>query len=598
MTMYIAFTALLNMSLVASVLAVVIILLRPLMKKAPKRYLCLMWAFVGLRLMIPFSISSRISAFNLFDTATGKSGQVEYFEFIDEGVKPQVQFLLPALMTDATSPERTAVGIQSSELYLPMLVYIWLAGMMLMLLYSLINYCKIRKRVAASFNKKDNIFVCDEVNSPFILGILKPNIYLPSGMGDDEQICVIAHEKAHMKRFDHVWKPLGYMLLAVYWFNPIMWLSYIMLCRDIEAACDEKVIRLMNNDEKAMYSQTLLSCARPRRMIAACPLAFCETGVKARIRGVLNYKKPALWIILVSILCCVAMAVFFLTNPLPKDDSAVSDASDHRILTATIAEINSDTMTVTPVEGSLGPDCIIVAINDLSPLPELRVGDTVEIAYNGEILEIYPAMLGEVFSVKVISSAQKEVALSSFAGIGTVTKTSSIVNVSDELEGIPCKQFKDMAGEYCYMSGAGGWQTRLILKEDGSFYGRYEDSGVDCIYRCDFAGVLQTPSEISEHVWLAQILKITYYEPGKEYMEGDVRIVTSEPHGLEKTSSVYIYCPGYPIKDLNADEYFWLSAEREEFRDKNKSYADEDELPCYVIRNVFEDGWFSKIPDE
>nr|MCR4936931.1 M56 family metallopeptidase [Lachnospiraceae bacterium] len=197
-------------------------------------------------------------------------------------------------------------------------------GILAMTLYAFISFVKIKRSVreAAIFEK--GIMECDDVKSPFILGILRPVIYVPSGMDSETLELVLAHEKAHMKRRDHIWKPLGYALLSVYWFNPLSWIAYILLCRDIESACDEKVIRDKSSDYMAAYSQALLDCSIQRRRIAACPVAFGETGVKMRIKNVLSYKKPAFWIILASLAVCVVLAVCFLTDP--QKDETISEA--------------------------------------------------------------------------------------------------------------------------------------------------------------------------------------------------------------------------------------------------------------------------------
>jgi hypothetical protein len=197
--------------------------------------------------------------------------------------------------------------------------WVWLAGVCGMLLYALISFLRLRHRVRASVLLEKGVYVCDEISDPFILGLIVPKIYLPSGMDEQTRAYVLAHERAHLKRFDYIWKPLGFLLLSIYWFNPLLWLAYLLLCRDIELACDEKVVKELDDAGKAAYSEALVHASVTRRMVSACPLAFGETGVKGRVKSVLNYKKPAFWIILVAILACVAVAVCFLTMPKKKD---------------------------------------------------------------------------------------------------------------------------------------------------------------------------------------------------------------------------------------------------------------------------------------
>ncbi len=305
------FLNLVNISITASWIVLVVVLMRLILKKAPKWINCLLWAIVGLRLIMPFSLESVFSLIPSTETI-GVSTQT--------GI-PNVQTGLP--MVDNTVneyiggyyyTEAPAVAEKSFD-FLGALTIVWLVGILAMLIYSVFSYLKISKSVKASVLNKDNIYFCDNIQTPFILGIIKPRIYLPSGISAEQSEYVIRHENAHIKRKDHWWKPLGFALLTVYWFNPAMWLAYVLLCRDIELACDEKAIKDMDNDDKKGYSEALLSNSLQRRMIMACPLAFGEVGVKDRIKSVLNYKKPAFWIIAVAIVAVAVISVCFLTNP-------------------------------------------------------------------------------------------------------------------------------------------------------------------------------------------------------------------------------------------------------------------------------------------
>ena len=197
--------------------------------------------------------------------------------------------------------------------------YIWIFGMIALALYTAISYWRLRRKVDTAVRYKDNIFQSENVSFPFVLGIIKPRIYLPFKMNGQYLEYVVAHEQAHICRKDHWWKPLGFLLLMIHWFNPLMWLAYVLLCRDIELACDEKVIKELGNEQRGDYTQALVACSVNRRMIAACPLAFGEVSVKERVKSVMNYKKPAFWVIIISVIVCVGVAVCFLTNP--KQDS-------------------------------------------------------------------------------------------------------------------------------------------------------------------------------------------------------------------------------------------------------------------------------------
>ena len=427
--MYSLFTRLMNMSLVAGIMVLIILILRLILKKAPKKFVCLLWALVALRLIFPFSISSDFSVFNLLDLGTGEKGQVEYFEFNGKSEKPQLNFEVPALVNDNYSPDSVTFGTHTSGVYLPPLTYIWLAGAGCMLVYAGFCYLQLRRQTGASIESGDNIYVCDDIDSPFILGIAHPRIYLPSGMSDVTRRIVISHEKAHIQRHDHWWKPLGYLLLSVYWFNPLLWLAYVLLCRDIEAACDERVVDGLDRNGVSEYSEALLACAVSRRMITACPLAFGETNVKGRVKNVLNYKKPALWVICGAAVVCAMAALCLLTDPgyaedetitvnepvEPSEDvtggaadensnEAVTDPSEAKMI-AVLTEIGDGAMTVTPVKGSWelnSADLYTVPIEHMEASPEPMVGDTLEITYSGDILETYPAGLGGVTRIRVI----------------------------------------------------------------------------------------------------------------------------------------------------------------------------------------------------
>lgn len=211
------------------------------------------------------------------------------------------------------------------------LAFIWTAGCVILLLYAVCSYILLRRKTGAAFNNGENIYICDDIDTPFILGILSPKIYIPSLLTEEERSYVIAHEKAHLKRLDCVWKPLGFILLAVYWFNPLSWVAYILLCRDIELACDERVIADKDIEYKKQYAMTLLNCSSPKKMVSACPLAFGEVSVKTRIKTVLNYKKPAFWLVLAAVAACVVVMVCFMTNPkssAPDNESAAGENID------------------------------------------------------------------------------------------------------------------------------------------------------------------------------------------------------------------------------------------------------------------------------
>ena len=312
------FLTILNMSISAGWIVLAVIAVRLLLKKAPKWITVLLWAIVALRLVLPFTIESQVS---MQPSAETVSPQIltEPAPQINSGIPIINQTINPIIQESAVtvSPEQSVNGLQ-----LLILVFskIWVVGVLLMLLYTAFSFWRISQKMRTAVWLRDNIFQSEQVVSPFVLGLVSPKVYLPFCLTEADMSHVVAHEQAHIRRKDHWWKPLGFLLLAIHWFNPLLWLGYVLLCRDIELACDESVVKDMDIQEKADYSQALLRSSVSRHMIAACPLAFGEVGVKNRIKAVLNYKKPAFWIILVAILASITLAVCFLTDPVTEPE--------------------------------------------------------------------------------------------------------------------------------------------------------------------------------------------------------------------------------------------------------------------------------------
>lgn len=306
------FLKLLNMSIAAGWLILAVVVLRLLLKKAPKWIVILLWGIVALRLVVPFSFESALSLIPSAETFNAHNIQYET-PAIHSGI-PAVNHAVNPILGEAFAPN-PAGSVNPLYVWTFIVSVIWFIGIAAMLLYAVISYVRVRRRVAERAPYEGNIFLCDHVKSPFILGLVRPKIYLPSGMDAAAMGPVIAHEKAHLARRDHWWKPLGFLILTVHWFNPLCWIAYVLLCRDIELACDEKVIRQMDLDGKKQYSAALLECSTGRRLVTICPLAFGEVGVKERVKNVLNYKKPAFWIIAVAVAACAVVTVCFATNP-------------------------------------------------------------------------------------------------------------------------------------------------------------------------------------------------------------------------------------------------------------------------------------------
>lgn len=312
------FLKIINMSISASWLVLAVLILRFVLKKAPKWINVLLWGIVAIRLICPFSFESTLSLIPSAETIPLNIG-MDTTPTINSGISAINNAVNPIISQSNTPMAGASVNLL--QITIGICEYIWIFGMIALALYTAISYWRLRRKVDTAVRYKDNIFQSENVSFPFVLGIIKPRIYLPFKMNGQYLEHVVAHEQAHICRKDHWWKPLGFLLLMIHWFNPLMWLAYVLLCRDIELACDEKVIKELGNEQRGDYTQALVACSINRRMIAACPLAFGEVSVKERVKSVMNYKKPAFWVIIISVIVCVGVAVCFLTNP--KQDSYI-----------------------------------------------------------------------------------------------------------------------------------------------------------------------------------------------------------------------------------------------------------------------------------
>jgi len=357
------FLKIINMSITASWLVVAVVLLRLVLKKAPKVVSLILWALVGIRLILPISLESVFSLvpsaqtfpsdFATSTTPSINSGiptlDTNINTIITQSPLPSIpngsQISTPGASPTVPGASPTVPGASPTvpeaspmETIVYIASIVWAAGVAIMLLYALVSYIRLRLRVREAVRTEGNVMVCDHIASPFILGIIRPKIYIPSSTDIKDVYYVLAHENAHLKRRDHFWKPLGFLLLSVYWFNPVLWVAYVLLCRDIELACDEKVIKELGIEAKKPYSTALVNCSVSHRAITVCPLAFGEVGVKRRVKNVLNYKKPAFWIIIVAIIACVVVTLCFLTNPTSDDNTTTTNPD-------TTTTTNPDTTT-------------------------------------------------------------------------------------------------------------------------------------------------------------------------------------------------------------------------------------------------------------
>lgn len=313
------FLKLVNMSINASWLVLAVLIARICLKNAPKSIRCILWGFVGLRLVFPFSIESALSLIPSKETLPQEFLYAAAPQ-LDSGI-PMVNQVLNPVIAESLAPA-PLTSANPTQILSSIFSLVWILGMVLMAGYALISYLLVRRKVRLSIPLDAGIRLCDGIGSPFILGLFRPRIYLPSDLDGNTMDMVLAHERAHLRRKDHWWKPIGFVLLSIYWFNPVMWLAYVLLCRDIELACDEKVIQALGEENKKAYSSALLQCSLPRHTIAACPLAFGEIGVKERVKSILNYKKPAFWILVIAVITCLILGVCFLTDPETTDSES------------------------------------------------------------------------------------------------------------------------------------------------------------------------------------------------------------------------------------------------------------------------------------
>lgn len=323
----------LNMSIAAGWLILAVIALRLLLRRAPKRFRLLLWAVVGLRLALPWSIESALSLIPSAQTLP-EGIMLERAPVLDTGISALNGAINPGF-TAAFTPE-LGVSANPLQVLLPIAAAFWMLGAAAMLLWALVSWLRLRKRVREAVRLEENVYEC-EIASPFVLGLFSPRIYLPFSLENGERELVLAHERAHITAGDHIIKPLGWLLLAAHWYNPLVWLAYALFCRDIELACDERVVRGLSLSDRADYSQALLDLSRPRGGVRACPLAFGESSVKGRVKSVLSYKKPAFWLVLLAVVVCVGAAVCFLTDP-KEEAEPVDDGDGGVVISARLEE--------------------------------------------------------------------------------------------------------------------------------------------------------------------------------------------------------------------------------------------------------------------
>lgn len=346
MSFYTFMPTLLNMSLTASVAIVLVTLLRLLLKKAPKVISYALWGVVLFRLLCPVSIGSDFSVYNLFDTPTEESGTAtSIIEYVPSNIVhteyPAVALPVPGI-SDAIN-ETLPQGeeqLRADPLEGPIFIatYVWMAGVLAMVIYSIVSYIRLRRKLSVVIPLRDNIFIADDIKSPFVVGLFRPKIYLPCNLGDKEQEYIILHEQHHIKRLDHVMKALAFLALAIHWFNPLVWVAFVLASKDMEMSCDEAVIRKVGGDVRADYSASLLTLATGRHIIAGTPLAFGEGDTKGRINNLSKWKKPAVWVVLLAVLACAILAIGLLTNPAAEREFHINGSNVSELDTEMVVE--------------------------------------------------------------------------------------------------------------------------------------------------------------------------------------------------------------------------------------------------------------------
>ncbi len=323
------FLQVINRSISAGWLILAVVILRLLLKRAPKWVNMLLWGIVAVRLISPFSIES---VFSLIPSSETIPAGIERYAApeIDSGI-PVIDNLVNPDSGQSSLTPVPEFSANPLQVWIPAAAVLWLAGIAVLLLYLAASYWHLRRKVNTAVRYRDNIFQSEKVSSPFVLGMIRPRIYLPFQIREGDMEHVITHEQAHIRRRDHWGKPIGFVLLAIYWFHPLIWLAWFLLCRDIELACDEKVIKELDSEQRADYTQALLACSVRRRPAVACPLAFGEVGIRKRVKSVMNYRKPGFWIVLIAVIVCAAVAVCFLTNPVRNQTALSPDTQNSHV---------------------------------------------------------------------------------------------------------------------------------------------------------------------------------------------------------------------------------------------------------------------------
>lgn len=313
------FAKILNMSLTGSIVIAVVLLARLCLKRLPKIYSYALWAVVLFRLLCPLSITAGLSVLKPIPVTTTPGISSVSYQPVQQAVSysravAQAQQEQSAVQ-EAEEPKRAASPMEIAA-------YVWLGGASIMALYSVAQYLALRRRLAEAMPYQEEVYLADSIVSPFVIGVFRPQIYLPSDTPEEERRFILAHERHHIRRGDHIWKLLGYAALCLHWFNPLVWLAFCLAGKDMEMSCDEAVIKQLGENVRADYSQALLRLATHKKAIAGMPLAFGEGDTKSRVRNMARWKKPKVWVSALCVIVCIVIAAACALNPKQSETSS------------------------------------------------------------------------------------------------------------------------------------------------------------------------------------------------------------------------------------------------------------------------------------
>lgn len=613
MNWYTFLPTLLNMSVTASVVILFVIFARLLLRKAPKIFSYVLWYVVLFRLFCPVAVGSSLSLLGILETPTVEThSAVSSIEYIPANIvymeSPEIQVPVPGV-SDAVNRQlpqgAEQLGADPLEFPITFATYIWGAGFLAMAVYSVVACFGIRKKLKVVILLRDNIFIADDIKFPFVIGLFRPRIYLPCGLGGKEQEYIILHEQHHIRRLDHIVKALAFLALCIHWFNPLVWLAFILMGKDMEMSCDEAVIRKMGENVRADYSASLLALATGQRRIAGAPLAFGEGDTKGRIRNLANWRKPGFWVVLAAVAGCAALAVCLLTNPISGDTQdgkedetegfSEDGGDDESEPTAALVQLTIDDVAALSEKGDAlsWSDFEKYSYMDVGSgliIKRYEVDEIFSVLVGGNSLDLKPMYItlsaslgphsGADSSDKPMQSGHVDQQVNEkyeiidiryedvWAFVERIWYETSAGGTADVQEVSPSAvRYPDVPMEMLFASGAGAWGTTLTLQPDGTFTGEYysHENGENTseypygtIYICRFSGRFSEPTQTGDYAFSMYLEELTTEEPaGREWIEENIRYITAGPLGIEDGEEFILYAPGIPADELSEEFRGW-----------------------------------------